>query len=189
MLRKGPGWRFDTSITALTPLDPLVRNAIVVASISVSTPSSVRNDSSSSFWPSSQSVKKARNIRIGENPIALRPFNSTVIINANAKVNPTIEASKRPVIIRVAGAPKISITARTVKLGSKSAKTSLSAKLLLDIEKIARALGGMTAKRLAITAKSGNKNRGSTRDTIAATTKTITIVVSENRERAKQRRR
>ena len=79
-------------------------------------------------------------------------------MKAKANVNPTIEDSTKPVAIRAYGRPNTATTERTVRLGSMSVKRVLLAKLVLDIENIARARGGITANSPSMTAKSGKMN-------------------------------
>jgi hypothetical protein len=112
-----------------------------------------------------------------------------VVINAKANARPTVEASKRPVTIRVAGSAKKTTTVSTISVGSRREKTARSRKPSLDMEKTANDLGGITANSPTIIAKSGKINLGSKAEMIEPKMKIRTTVVSENKERAKQRRR
>jgi hypothetical protein len=126
---------------------------------------------------------------MGENPMALRPVDSIVKINAKANAKPTVEASKRPVSIRPAGRPNTSITVNATRHGSRRANTNLLAKLVIEIENTARALGGITANNPTMIAKSGKINLGSRTAMTALIKNTETIVIVMKSERARHRLR
>ena len=121
--------------------------------------------------------------------MALRPFNSIAEIKAKANAKPTIEERSRPVNMRPIGRPNTRITDNVIKHGSTSVKTNRLTKLVLDIEKTAKALGGMTANSPTMTAKSGKMNLESRTEISALSRNSITIVIVVNSERARQRLR
>jgi hypothetical protein len=89
--------------------------------------------------------------------------------------------------MRPAGRPNARITDSAIKHGSTSANTNLLTKLVFDMEKTARALGGITANNPRMTAKSGKMNLESRTEITAPTRNSITIVIVVNNERARQR--
>jgi hypothetical protein len=126
---------------------------------------------------------------MGENPIDFRPLNSIKLISPNDKTNPTVDAKTRPATIRQIGNPSTNIVVATVALGSRRVKTVRPRKLVLDIEKTARALNGIVANNATIMAKSGNMNLESKRDRIALKRKTATQIVVVKSESARHRRK
>ena len=128
-------------------------------------------------------MRKALNIRMGENPITLRPCTSITEISAKASVNPRTDDKTHATITLPRERSKNRTTRNAVKLGSSTVKSVLSAKLVFDIEKTAIDRSGMTANSPTMTAKSGKTNPGtaSARTEDRMKTKTQMVIVKSEK--------
>jgi len=106
-------------------------------------------------------------------------------INPKARANPRIDESTHATKTFPADELKNKTAKKAVRLGSNSVNRVLSAKLVLDIEKTAIDLSGITANRPTTTANAGKTKSGTARVRSEVRIKTTTHVIMVKREKAK----